>query len=292
MAATKQSRFLVLLATLIVVGLVIVAVGLYFINLQFLRIKSMNDGTQVLQEEVRHMSDDLQHLHEKQGHLDELNKELAILDKHKIEYEYMPSYLEQLQKTCTATGNVIQTIQPHEIKPLDLTDGPLAPAGKKPAAVPDPTAPPPDPNAPPAKPKGPQYRVQQIIVEVRGTYATVFNLLNALRQFPKMVYVRSVGITPQNNDRVGRAGEVIAHLETFAIISPEQYQHQQPAVDAAHAAKPAPGGTTPASATGKPAPLTGKTAPAPAHGKPAPGAHATAPAPAKPAAAPTGGKHE
>jgi Tfp pilus assembly protein PilO len=282
MAAVKQSRFIVLLATIGVVGLVVVVVGLYFFNMQLRSIAAMQNAADVLQEECNGMQADLDSLDGKKAELKALEAELAILDKHKIDYEYMPTYLAQLQKTCKVTGNTIQTIQPHEIKPLDLSGGPLS-SGDKKDAVPPPgiteTVSDTGAAAPaPAKPKGPQYRVQQIVLEVRGTYVTVFKLLNALRQFPKMIYVRSVGLTPLTNDRMSRPGELVAHLETFAIISPEQYQKAK----AEEPAKPQPAAAKP-----------GVVAPAKPGAAPTAAKPGTAPAaPAKPAPAPKGGSHE
>ncbi|HOS44415.1 MAG TPA: hypothetical protein PK794_12025, partial [Armatimonadota bacterium] len=152
---------------------------------------------------------------------------LQTIDGSLIDYEYMPSYLEQLQHAAARTGNAIVRLQPDDLRPLDLQSSPLATAAK-PAADTETVSRQRPTKAPGKRVKTldletAKYRVQQITLEVEGSYLSLLRLLDTLGTFPKLVYVRTLDITPRRGRDLA-PGAISARLDTYAIITPEQYQ--------------------------------------------------------------------
>jgi len=234
MATTKQTRFTLIMMGIVVGGLLILSIGAYFVYCLNQANDRLDKATLQIQDDIQRIQENTKDLPRLQNQLTGLKRELATQDSNMVQYEYIPTYLAQIQQTTLRTGNVIQSIQPHELKFIDLDSSPLAPgddnkgtpangsaAGATPAGIDVLNGTGAAAGTPGAKPH-PQYRVQQIRLEVRGTYASLLSLLDAFRQFPKMIYVRTLSITPQN--REGSGNSVVATIETYAIIAPDQYK--------------------------------------------------------------------
>jgi hypothetical protein len=226
----QQSAFTVKLLILIAIGVLVLAAGLFGWHRQNLTISAMDQKLKGMDAELTSIDNEVA----KQGVFETeqkvlLNK-LATIDSGLVEYQYIPTYLKQLQDAATATHNEIVRIQPSELRPLDIQSNPLA------AAEAD-TGPKKISGKRPVKKvvkkskklelETAKYRVQQINLEVHGNYVTLMHLLDTLRTFPKLVYVRTLDITPQRGKDT-KAGTITARLETYAIIPPEQYQSVEP----------------------------------------------------------------
>jgi len=167
---------------------------------------------------------------DKEELLKKLNTSLASIDSKVVDYEYIPTYLEQLQKTAVETGNKINSIRPRGIEFLDINN-PLLKASndawvkehpvKEPiGAAKQATAAKPKSSGRPKKEKS-AYRVQQYTIEIEGSYVSIMKFLDALGKFPKLVYVRTINISPRQRLDPDR---LTARLETYAVIIPKHYQ--------------------------------------------------------------------
>lgn len=230
----KQSAYTLKLVVILAVGILVLATGLFSWHRQNIRLtqisKQLNSNT--LEMDNIHKETD-----QRKAYLDEdssLDKALANLNLSLKAYQYTPSYLEQLQQIATRTGNIITRIQPGELRPIDLKSGPLsteAQTGTEPGStakkfVKKPVGPPTT-----TEPTAKQYQVQQIDLEVCGSYMNLLRLLDSLRTFPKLVYVRTLAITPRNALDEAR-GSMTIRLETYVVITPEQYKpDEEPPAD-------------------------------------------------------------
>lgn len=234
----RHSQFTVTLLILVAVGIITLALGLIIWHHQAGVNGQLEAQYRMKNDELVKTQEDVKRLPDRQKELASLERQLSILDQHLTDYEYMPTYLQQMQDRTLATGNIIKVIQPVEPKPLDLKNNPMAPqpatppAGTTPAGSATPaggttttttqvvtTSPGTATAQPVAAPAEPRYYYQQINLEVRGQYVNVLKLLDELSHFRKMVYVRTVGITPETRNGVITLS---TKLETYAIITPQQ----------------------------------------------------------------------
>ncbi|MHB0935851.1 MAG: hypothetical protein ACYDCO_02120 [Armatimonadota bacterium] len=229
----KQPQFAILLLVIGAIAIVLLAGGLA--GLQKLSSLSKKDKAeyQVKHAQCEEIDAELKEKDKKEQLLADLNMSLNSIDQNLVNYEYIPTYLEQLQKTAVQTGNKINSIRPRGIEFLDINN-PLLKASneawlkehpvKKPieAAQPADAKPQPKPKTSgrPKKAKS-NYRVQQYAIEIEGDYVSIMKFLQALGQFPKLVYVRTINVSPRQRLQPDR---LTARLETYAIIIPEHYQ--------------------------------------------------------------------
>lgn len=297
--AGNLSRFTV---TLIVLGLITaltLALGILFWHKQSVATHAL----QVKTEQMNQQSEDIQKRLDTlertcNDSLAEIETSLKGLDKGLVNFKYLPTFLTEIQQRAGESGNKIKTIQPSDTKQLDINASPLMelppelqvklpgevinvappstttasaapPAGGTPAGA-QPNA---QGGAPPAS-KPPPYYTQQINMDLVGSYSSLLSLLTDLSNFGKLLYVKSINISPE-----GQNGELRFHLETYAIIPPDQYKATQdlsasgvPPIpagtsqpQAGPATPPAPGPTTTTQRTL--VPPTGSSPPVPA-GKP------------------------
>jgi Tfp pilus assembly protein PilO len=204
----KQSRFAIFLLILTAMAIGVLVTGI--IGLQKLTTMSHEAKQKYLEtaEECRRINKDLRQAHRWEEKLAEYDAILASLDKNLADYKYLPTYLEQLQKTAKRTGNTILSIHPRAITPLDsqsplvkasydrwLANNPeIAMAAQETAAAKSEQAGE-QPNPEEAKPAS-RYKLQQFSLEVEGDYLSIMRLLDALRSFPKLVYVHSLSLSP------------------------------------------------------------------------------------------------
>lgn len=230
----KQPQFAIFLLVIGAIAAVLLAGGL--IGLQ--KLHSLSDKAekeyQVKRGQCLEIEDELKTKQDKEDLLKKLNTSLASIDSNLVDYEYIPTYLEQLQKTAVMTGNKINSIRPRGIEFLDINN-PLLKASneawvkehpvKEPidAAKSAATQPKPKTTGRPKKEKS-AYRVQQYTIEIEGSFVSIMKFLDALGKFPKLVYVRTINITPRQRLDPDR---LTARLETYAIIIPKHYQPEE-----------------------------------------------------------------
>jgi len=154
-----------------------------------------------------------------------LNAMLDGLSKNLMDYAYIPKFLAQIQHTAAATGNQLLSIAPGEIKQIDFNNPLFSPTTLQPFNI----GKRPDAKATAAVTLSPDtaalYRVQVIGLNVKGTYVSIIKLLNALRKFPQLMYVKSLTLNPGlEKDQV----VVTVGMQTYALILPDQNLPQQP----------------------------------------------------------------
>lgn len=219
--ANKQSKFPIMMAGVVLAGVVILALGLFFLQQQTLAKNKLTQEIAAKNAQVASIEKELSQSNARSSELASLERRLSILDSNLLDYTYIPTYLQQIQKAARATGNTLQSIQPLDPHPLNMENSPLGGGVTATPAQATPTdSAPKQEKAAPASP----YQVQQITLQVKGTYSSIMRLLDALRQFPKMIYVRTVNLTPQVENGVYT---VSASIETFAILTPDQYRVPQ-----------------------------------------------------------------
>jgi Tfp pilus assembly protein PilO len=218
----RPSRFV--LSVLLIAGVAIVAIAIGVVSWQgfMADIRATEDRIQRDHDENLRINNELAHIGDMTKRLVELNAQLRDLDRDMPEYRYIPTYLRQIEAAARNTGNELMSIQPGDPKDLDLAKSPLAPPKATPGmsasgVISD--APPPAPSGPP-KPQISGEKVQRIGLDVKGSYKSVLAMLDALRLFPKLIYVRTVSLTPSKN--ADGTTSLSARLETYAIITPDQ----------------------------------------------------------------------
>jgi Tfp pilus assembly protein PilO len=218
--AQKQSRFMLMLLGLIAAAILVLlggGIGWYHAHQRVLVLKQEKAAKTEERDQVKEA---IAQLDSRKAELQRLETRLATLDQNLADYKYIPTYLHQIQRATVMSGNTILAIYPRELRVLDLTKHAFLTG-----SVDNADAPPPAVLANMEEQKSSddatKYRVQQISLEVRGNYFSLLRLLDTLRQFPKMVYVQAINISPQQ--REGLTG-IVARVETYAIITPDQYQ--------------------------------------------------------------------
>jgi len=105
------------------------------------------------------------------------------------------------------SGNILRSISPKVPQPFDPKTSTLVKgkAGKK---------------SPSKGESKTGYWLMQIDLNVEGDYNSVLSMLDALRVFPKLIYVRTISLQPDMKDGKER---VTARMETYAVITPSQY---------------------------------------------------------------------
>lgn len=204
---TAKSKFNVALFVIIAIAAVILAGGLLGLQQQTSINAKLKDDLQVKNAQKQDIEAQLRMEPQRIRERNALKSQLSTLDGVLVDYTYIPTYLTQLQKTAKDTGNTLRVIAPLEPRPFDPTGSPIV-KGK--AGKPSPRG---DKSA-----SG--YWTMQINLTVESDYVSVLKFLDALRTFPKLVYVRTVSLQPAGRDGSNR---VTANIETYAIITPSQY---------------------------------------------------------------------
>jgi|GEM_PF-2011936 len=233
----KQSQFAIFLLVIIVIAIGILAAGLVGLQKLTLLSKASNEEYRKTLKRCQDIEDALAKKADQETELAYLNERLASIDKNLVNYEYIPTYLEQLQRTAKLTGNSIISVRPRPIEVLDLSN-PILKASNEawlkehpPMKVIEEDDKPVEPKKAGVKEEKPQsaYRIQQYTLEVEGNYVSLMRLLEALSAFPKLVYVRTVNVSPRQRLEPDK---LTARLETYAIIIPEHYRTEEESVAA------------------------------------------------------------
>lgn len=213
----KQTRFYLYLILLIIAGVAILGGGGLLWSMQSSKISRLDNEYKGLVQENEALGIELQRKSAEDEKLKSLNAVLRELDSNLADYRYVPTYLRQMQKAALETGNDIMSIRLDTVRPLDPNAGPLKSEeqGKD------------NGNASPAPKPAPAtasniWQVQSIPLDIQGTYPSVVRFLERLSRFPKLIYVRSINLSPID----GKDGSirVTARLETYAVIAPSQYK--------------------------------------------------------------------
>jgi Tfp pilus assembly protein PilO len=263
----RPSRFVLNILLIGAIAIAAVAIGLVSWQGFMTDIRSTEERIRQDQNENLRINNELAHSGDLDARFALLQANLANIDQDVAEYRYMPTYLIELQAAAKLTGNDLVSIQPQEPKDFDVVRSPLAPPKANVAgAVSD--TPPPPPTLAKAQANG--EKVQRISLDVRGSYKSVLALLDALRRFPKLIYVRTVNLTPSKN----QDGTIVlaARLETYAIYKskPVEPEMLAPTPAPKPASKPAPkpvSTAAPKPVSQQPAPQSGSQ-PAPKGGTP------------------------
>ena len=234
----KQTRYALVLLIIAACSVAVLIAGVTGLQNLNTRTETKRRQLQTKANEYERLEEQLKKKEEWEQELASLNEKLATLDASLVDYEYIPTYLAQIQRTAELTGNNIRSIRPRGVEVLD-TSSPLLMASyerwlesnKEIAAAAKEKAD--DIEAPPATKKAAvatttrrgktpsEYKIQQFTLEIEGDYTSVVRLLDALRTFPKLIYIRSVSVSPPLREYPDR---LKATLETYAIIPPDHYQ--------------------------------------------------------------------
>jgi Tfp pilus assembly protein PilO len=153
----------------ILAGVAVLGGGLldYF---QFSHLSDSESRVQAVQEEVDKAETIKKDLATSEAALQELQVKLAHLERGVQSFQYIPKMLKELEEFGKSQGVTITGVRP-QIKP------------------------------PTAKPDSKETRkpYDELVIELkgRGTYADVLRFLDALQQFPQIVAVRTVSLTPK-----------------------------------------------------------------------------------------------
>jgi len=230
--ARKQSQFVLVLSGNICVSVLVLCIGAFGIVQQVGAYDRLLADHAELKQEQQKIEEDLGHRQQREDELKVLESKLASLDENLVDYKFIPSFLQQIQTTTLKTGNVLQNLQPREIRPLDLASSALLKQmnpGKAEAKPPeDANANPDNANPDDAAAKKPKvkakspYQVQSLSLDIAGTYPSVMQYLDALHEFRKMIYVRIVNLNPRQQNKQGLS--LSAHIEADLIIIPDQFR--------------------------------------------------------------------
>jgi len=217
-----NSRFTITVVIILAIGLAIAVAGVVGYQMQSLQLDKQLETNRKIEKDIADVDAKIATIDEKKLELTKLQVEQGMLDQNLTDVKYLPTYLEQIQIMARATQNDLLVISPGEIKPLDLTKGPFAnkaPANAAPAATPAPAtdqAP-----KPAAKPATNGTQVMKITLTTRGSYTNLISFLDRLKNFQKLVYVKSISVSPSGIDKNG-VMQVSTQLDTYAIIIPQQ----------------------------------------------------------------------
>ena len=228
----KQSQFVLLLTANICVTVLVLCIGAIGIARQVGAYHDLQTKHAAINEQQQKIDADLKQRDQREEDLRTLEAKLASLDENLVDYKFIPTFLQQIQTTSGETGNVLQNLQPRDPRPLDLDSSPLLKQMKpdKPEAPkaagsdtdaagnnPDDTA----PKKEIKKAKSP-YQVQQLSMDIVGSYVSAMQFLDALRQFRKMLYIRTITLNPRQQSAANAS--LSTHIEADLIIIPNQFR--------------------------------------------------------------------
>lgn len=200
-------------------------------------------------EELHTLQDKVAQLPGMTDEFGQLKSRLAILEPALPTAEYVPTFLQQIEKMAIETGNVIDGIRPRPArvssKPKAASTGAEAMADSKGLAAPKDA-----PSVSEAEQKSLEkakkyYDVLALQISVLGDYHTIQKFLDRLTQFPKMIAINEIAARPPVAVEYGEKPKLLVTLDAVALIL-----KPIPELDAVDGVKPA----TPSSAKASPAP--------------------------------------
>jgi len=118
----KQSQFAIFMLAIIAIAIVVLITGLVGLQKLSALSKAANDEYTKTLKRCQDIEDALAKKADQETELAYLNERLSSIDKQLVNYEYIPTYLEQLQRTAKQTGNKIISIRPRSIESLDMNN--------------------------------------------------------------------------------------------------------------------------------------------------------------------------
>lgn len=149
-------------------------------------------------------------------------KQLAHLEKGVPDVAYVPTLMKELEQIGKAHHITVTGVRP-------------APQTFVPAATPE--------GAP--KPKKKDYVEIEIEVKGRGNYDDIKAFMDALQQFPKVIAVKTISLSPQRDLSSRSKGEIEATVNIVTFVFPFEFVQSPAGSTPGTAPKPA-GGETPA----------------------------------------------
>lgn len=221
----SNSRFTITLVIIIAIGLVILALGVVGYQMQMIEVTNKQTANAETMRQIKELEEKVRNIADLKAELDRNILLQGELDRDLTDVKYLPTYLEQIQKVAFNTGNDLVVINPGDIKPFDPTKGPFASQAPPPPPAPTDAAAA-TPATPAAAPKALANvtQVMKISLTINGTYTSLMKFLDALRNFQKLVYVKSIAVTPAGikNGKM----QLTTSIETYAIIIPSQNQKE------------------------------------------------------------------
>ena len=221
---SKQARFIFMLVSIIACGLLIFGIGVFFLYQQSITIEKLKIANKVKTEDLIRVREDIAHYKDEVATLAATNEKLSSIAVSIENPQYIPSYLREMQDRTWATSNVILNLQPADMKPINLAQSFFSKISLTPEQQ----------QMEKPEPPADGFRVQSISLNVQATYVSLIRLLDAFRRFPKLIYVKSIDISPMGSHIIGGQRSytrVNARISTYAIITPDQYKPKNSVIE-------------------------------------------------------------
>lgn len=210
---------------LIVILLIIVEIGLgvyyYFTKYQekVAEVEQKKLVVEQMKKDVREVELTKQLLEETRQEIEKLKTDIARLEKFFPEDVFVPRVLVLIENLAIATHVDIESIRPgREMEPVRRggTSGGAtpAPATGPVAGAPATTTPAPGAPATPGGGKAPvkfneadEYKTSQVDLKVKGTFQNIYNFMNELATFPKLVVVEKISLTGEADNKAEGSGK-------------------------------------------------------------------------------------
>jgi hypothetical protein len=193
--SARPNRYIVF-GLLGVVGLCLIGLGVSVYRAKAMRLKDLRAKLSAKQTELNGLQERIQRQPLLEAEYASLQRRLSVLEPALPESEYIPTFLQQLQKLATDTNNDILMIRPM-VKAAVPAAAPSPDEGEG-AAASDGANPAPGRGKKAEKPPAVPYDQAAIEVKLMGTYQTMVGFLEELRRFPKMIAVNEVAFSPQS----------------------------------------------------------------------------------------------
>ena len=206
---------------LILVALVVVALGGGATYFQYNAAQAVKAEVADLEQQVPSQQDLEASLAESHAQLQEYQQKLAHLESSVPDVAYIPTLMKELEQMGKAHGITVTGV-----RPTPQVAGPTQPQEGK-------------------KEKKKDYVEVEIEIKGRGRYENIRSLLGALEQFPKVIAVKTVGLSPFRDSGMSGSDQLECTVNLVAFVFPFE-PSQLPA--AARPVVTEPGKTDPAGA--------------------------------------------
>jgi len=209
-----------------------------------------------LNTELATKTDELQTLQDKVAQLPKMTEDfgqlksrLAILEPALPTAEYVPTFLQQIEKMAIETGNVIDGIRPRPARAVTMKPKAAASsegADAKGLDTPNGATPVSETEQQSLDKARKYYDVLALQISVLGDFHTIQKFLDRLTQFPKMIAINEIAARPPVAVEYGEKPQLLVTLDAVALVLkpiPDLDTTSDPAPrPAGAAAKVAPGG--------------------------------------------------
>lgn len=164
--------------------------------------------------ELQEVETKLTQLPELETHYGELQERLSVLEPALPDSAYIPTFLNQIERLARETRNDILLIRPKP--PVKRSAADAVTVNDETGEIVH------NPNAAgqAAQPAALPYDFVPIELRIEGTYWTVIDFLEKLKQFPKMIAVNDISFSPtQGRAEPGRSPDLTAAMELTAVVT-------------------------------------------------------------------------